>query len=172
MLNASKPGQPTCHEGKHNTWRESNAPKIYVDWGIREILSKEETLQLEPEEAGFGEVGTVGREHSSWRKQHVQRPWVMKDGGMPRDLISPKGQRDWNLVSRQTATPAEIFKHVGQVVACLCSNSNPGCYVNSEWWDWEGGWWLCRCQERWSRLGEKRTVYRPVEEVTEQALVQ
>ena len=31
---------------------------------MREILSKEEAFQLEPEEAGFSEEVTVGREHS------------------------------------------------------------------------------------------------------------
>ena len=41
---------------------------------MREILSQEEAFQLDPEEAGFSEEVTVGREHSSWRKQHVQRP--------------------------------------------------------------------------------------------------
>ena len=35
---------------KENTaLRESNALKILVDWEILEIVSKEETLQLEPE---------------------------------------------------------------------------------------------------------------------------
>lgn len=41
---------------------------------MKEILSKEEEFQLEPVEAGFSEEVIVGREHSSWRKQHVQRP--------------------------------------------------------------------------------------------------
>ena len=31
-------------------------------------------------------------------------------------------------MSRQRATPGEIFKHVGEVVARLCSNDHPGCY--------------------------------------------
>lgn len=74
MLNAGKAGQSTCREGKHHTWRECHALKILVDGEIREILSEEETLQLEPEEAGFSEEVTVGREHCSWTKQHVQRP--------------------------------------------------------------------------------------------------
>ena len=34
----------------------------------------------------------------------------------------------WLKLSRQRVTPGEIFKHVGQVVACLCSNDHPGRY--------------------------------------------
>lgn len=45
---------------------------------------------------------------------------------MPRDLVIPKGQCGWNLVSRPRATPGEISEHVGLVVACLCSEDHPG----------------------------------------------
>ena len=100
MLNAGKPGRTTCHEGKHHIQRKNHVLKILVDWGMREILSKEEAFQLEPEEAGFSEEVIVGREHSSWRKQHVQRPWIMKEGGMPRDVIITEGQCGWNLAGK------------------------------------------------------------------------
>lgn len=63
-LNAGKAGPSTCHEGKYHTGRESHALKILVDREILEILSEEETLQLELEEVGFSDEITVGREHS------------------------------------------------------------------------------------------------------------
>ena len=47
--------------------RESCTQNI-VDGEIQEILSEEETLQLEPEDVGFSEEVTVGKEHSSWTK--------------------------------------------------------------------------------------------------------
>ena len=47
---------------------ESHTLKILVDGEIQEILSEEETLQLEPEDVGFSEDVTVGREQSSWMK--------------------------------------------------------------------------------------------------------
>ena len=63
MFNAGKPGRTTYCEGKHSTRRESNTLKIGVDREILEIVSEEETLQLEPEEVGFIEEVIVGTEH-------------------------------------------------------------------------------------------------------------
>lgn len=45
---------------------------------------------------------------------------------MPRDLVILEGQCGWKLVSRPRATPGEVSKHVGPVVACLCSEDHPG----------------------------------------------
>ena len=60
---------------ENNTRRENNELKILVDRRIRDVLSKEETLQLGPEgEADFSEAIIVDRQYSRWRKQHIQRP--------------------------------------------------------------------------------------------------
>ena len=60
-MQVNQVGLPTV---KGNTaLGESNTLKIWVDWEILEIVSEEETLQLEPEEVGFIEEVIVGTEH-------------------------------------------------------------------------------------------------------------
>ena len=60
-MQVNQVGLPTV---KGNTaLGESNTLKIWVDWEILEIVSEEETLQLEPEEVGFSEEVIVGTEH-------------------------------------------------------------------------------------------------------------
>ena len=60
-MQVNQVGLPTV---KGNTaLGESNTLKIWVDREILEIVSEEETLQLEPEEVGFIEEVIVGTEH-------------------------------------------------------------------------------------------------------------
>ena len=59
---------------------------------MREILSEVETLQLEPEEAGFSEEVTVGREHSLEetafaKAMSLERGWDAQGPGHSQRLV-------------------------------------------------------------------------------------
>ena len=72
----------------------------------------------------FSNEVTVGREHSleeiaCAKALSLERGWDAQGPGHSQRPV-------WLELSRPRATPGEISKHVGPVVACLCSEDHPG----------------------------------------------